>query len=313
MTRAVAQSALAAARGRGGCAGLRRAWAPGGGAGRPGRPPAPGPVHTLAILPFTNATGAAELDWMRGGPARDAGDRPRAVAATCRPVPGERVLHGARAGRPRPARRASTRPRSSPSRKLAHAESVLSGQFVESGGQLRLDLTLRRAGSGVLTPVKVEARTTDVFGAGGPDHARGQGAPRPDRPRRSAATRTGRSPRSRPPRSRPCAPTRRGSPSCGRARPRPPSPCCRRPPRKDPNFAMAFAKLAQAQLDAGEHDAAEAAVARARALAEKAPLPLAERYQIHATAALREGRLRDGGQDLRRAGQALPDGPRHRR
>src|SRR4030095_7769786 len=49
--------------------------------------------------------------------------------------------------------------------RLAPAESVLAGQFLESGGKLRLDLTLRKAGTGVATPVKVETSTTDVFGA----------------------------------------------------------------------------------------------------------------------------------------------------
>src|SRR4030095_14090371 len=55
---------------------------------------------------------------------------------------------------------------------------------------------------------------------------------------------------------------------------------------KDPNFAMAYAKLAQAQLSTGEYDAAEGTAARALELADKAPLPTAERYQIHATGAL---------------------------
>jgi tetratricopeptide (TPR) repeat protein len=53
----------------------------------------------------------------------------------------------------------------------------------------------------------------------------------------------------------------------------------------DPNFAMAYAKLAEAYLSAGEMREAEAASGRAESLSQEAPLPLAERYQIHATAA----------------------------
>ena len=64
---------------------------------------------------------------------------------------------------------------------------------------------------------------------------------------------------------------------------------------------MAYAKLAQAQLESGEHDAAEVTVARAVELAEKAPLPTAERYQIHATAALVKEDYEKAAHDLRRA------------
>ena len=48
--------------------------------------------------------------------------------------------------------------------RLAHAESVLSGQFVEAGGKLRLDLSLRKSGSGVTVPLKVEGTTAEVLG-----------------------------------------------------------------------------------------------------------------------------------------------------
>jgi hypothetical protein len=79
-----------------------------------------------------------------------------------RPVPGERVFRvlGDLGAAERTRFDESTLESIS---KRAPAETVLYGQFVESGGKLRLDLTLRRAGSGVPVPLKAEGATGDVF------------------------------------------------------------------------------------------------------------------------------------------------------
>ena len=184
-----------------------------------------------------------------------------------------------------PASRASTSRRSSRSRSWRTPQSVLSGQFVESGGRLRLDLNLRKAGSGVSVPLKVEAATSEVFAL--VDQITTRIKEQLDlRRRRSAATPTGRSRRSRRPRSRRSTPTRPGWPSSAQGANQDAAPLLREATVKDANFAMAWSKLAEAQLNAGQHDEAGAAIERARALSEKAALPLAERYQIHATAAL---------------------------
>ena len=79
-----------------------------------------------------------------------------------RPVPGERVLRvlkdiGAEA---------QTRFDASALEavsKRAPAETVLYGQFVQSGESVRLDLSLRRAGSGVTQPIKAEGKRSDVL------------------------------------------------------------------------------------------------------------------------------------------------------
>jgi len=57
----------------------------------------------------------------------------------------------------------------------------------------------------------------------------------------------------------------------------------------DPNFAMAYAKLAEVYINVGEGHEAKSAIERAEQLAETEEIPLAERYQIHANAA----RVRD--------------------
>ncbi len=250
------------------------------------RPPAvapEGPVHTLAIVPFTNATGAAEFDWMRGGlPEMLVTDLSQSKYV--RPVPGQRVLKVLDQAGVSAQTRFDEAALESVS-KLAPADSVLSGQFLESGGKLRLDLTLRRAGTGVATPVKVETAATDVFGAVDQitravkqhlDLKPAQIRADEDRPIAEVSTASFEALRA----------YQAGLAQLQQGAAKAAAPLLQEATTKDPNFAMAYAKLAQAQLDAGERDAAEGTIARALELAEKAPLPTPERYQIHATAAL---------------------------
>ncbi len=242
-----------------------------------------GPVHTLAIVPFTNATGAAEFDWMRGGlPEMLVTDLSQSQYV--RPVSGQRVLKVLDQAGVAAQTRFDEAALESVS-KLAPAESVLSGQFLESGGKLRLDLTLRKAGTGVATPVKVETAATDVFGAVDQitravkqqlDLRPAQIRSDTDRPVAEVSTANFEALRAY---QAGLAQLKQGGAKAA-------TPLLQEATNKDPNFAMAYAKLAQAQLDTGEHDAAEGTVARAVELADKAPLPTAERYQIHATAAL---------------------------
>ncbi|HEY7513120.1 MAG TPA: protein kinase, partial [Vicinamibacteria bacterium] len=242
-----------------------------------------GPVHTLAIVPFTNATGAAEYDWMRGGlPEMLVTDLSQSVYV--RPVPGQRVLRVLDQAGVSTQTRFDEAALESVSR-LAPADSVLSGQFLESGGKLRLDLTLRKAGTGVATPVKVETSAQDVFGAVDQitravkehlDLKPAQIRADTDRPIAEVSTASFEALRA----------YQGGVSQLQQGAAKAAAPLLQEATTRDPGFAMAYAKLAQAELDTGEHDAAEKTVARALELAEKAPLPTAERYQIHATAAL---------------------------
>ncbi len=244
---------------------------------------AEGPVRTLAIVPFTNATGSAELEWMRTGlPEMLVTDLSQSLYI--RPISGERVSRVLQeAGLAQQSRFDETALESVS--KLARAESVLFGQYVESGGRLRLDLILRKAGSGVPIPLKVEGTPAEVFALVDQitrrikehlDLSQDQIAGDTDRPIAEVSTASleaqhayqdglGR--------------LRQGANQDAIA-------LLEKAGEKDPNFAMAFAKLAEALMNAGMHDEAAAAADRAKSLSEKEPLPPPTRYQIHATAAL---------------------------
>ena len=229
-----------------------------------------GPVHTLAILPFTNATGSKDLEWMREGLAEML-VTDLSQSRYVRPVPGERVF------RVLEDLGAADRTRFDESTlesisKRAAAETVLYGQFVESGGKLRLDLTLRRAGSGVPVPLKAEGATGDVFAlvdriSGGvkrqldltDDQIKGDSA----RPFTEVATSSVDALRLF---QEGVAAFRRGSVQGA-------IPKLREATGKDAGFAMAWTRLAEAYIDAGEQREAEAAVERARALSESSPSP----------------------------------------
>ena len=196
-------------RGRGRLAVVARSRLVDGAAARPARRPRPrapaGLVRTLAIVPFTNATGSAEMEWLRSG-LPDMLVTDLSQSQYVRPVPGERVFRVLEESGLDKQTRFDEKALEAVSQ-LAHAESVLSGQFVESGGKLRLDLNLRKAGSGVSEPLKVEGRRPR-------SSASSTSSPRPSRrsstsrPRRSRPTPAGRSAKSRPPRSTPRARTR---------------------------------------------------------------------------------------------------------
>jgi tetratricopeptide (TPR) repeat protein/tRNA A-37 threonylcarbamoyl transferase component Bud32 len=241
------------------------------------------PALTLAVLPLVNVTGAAELDWMRTGLVEmlvtDLGQ-----SRFIRPVPLERILKVAsELGLPAEARYDATHLKSIS--ELTPAQSILYGQFVESGGRLRVDLTLRKAGSGLPLPLKVEAPASQVFALVDEltreikqqlDLTPAQLRRDPDRPIAEVSTSS--------------LPALRayqaGLAELGKGAARAAIPLLRQATSEDPAFAIAFARLADAYLRAGERHQAESAIERAVALSEKAPLPLAERYHIHATAAL---------------------------
>ena len=118
-------------------------------------------VRTLAIVPFTNATGSAEMEWLRSGlPDMLVTDlsqsQVRAAGA------GRAGLPRARGIGPRQAdalRREGARGGLAPGPRRVGALRAVRGV----GGKLRLDLSLRKAGSGVSVPLKVEGTTAEVF------------------------------------------------------------------------------------------------------------------------------------------------------
>jgi tetratricopeptide (TPR) repeat protein len=251
------------------------------------RTPAPtapeGPVHTVAILPITNAAGTAGLEWLRSGlPEMLVTDL--AQSRYVRPVPSERVSRVLRQLGIAEQTRFDEAALESVS-KLVPADSVLYGQLVESGGKLRLDLSLRKAGSGVPLPIKAEGSTEDVFALVDSltatvkqslDLTPGQIGADDDRSIREVSTGSLDALRAY---QAGLTDLQKGANQTAIAH-------LKEATTKDPAFAMAFARLAEASLNAGEQHEAEAAVERANTIALKAPLPLLDRYRIHATAAL---------------------------
>ena len=275
---------------------------------RPGASAAvvPEVVRTLAIVPFTNATGSAEMEWLRSG-LPDMLVTDLSQSKYVRPVPGERVFRVLEESGLDKQTRFDEKALEAVSR-LSHAESVLSGQFVESGGKLRLDLTLRKAGSGVSVPLKVEGTTGAVF-ALVDDVARAikeqldlspaQLRADADRPISEVATASLDAQRAY---QAAVAQLRNGANQDA-------VPLLEKATAADPRFAMAQAKLAEALMNLGKTQEALAAADRAKTLAEKAPLPLAERYQIHAIAALVKEDNETAAQSYGELAKLYPDDP----
>jgi eukaryotic-like serine/threonine-protein kinase len=244
---------------------------------------APAALRTLAIVPFTNATGSEKYEWLRTGlPEMLATDLSQ--SRYVRPIPGDRVARVLQELGLAQQTRFDEAALESLARRT-HAETVLSGQFVESGDRLRLDLQLRRAGSGVSLPLKVETTTAEVLKTVDdlsrrlkeqldltPAQIKGD-LVRPITEVTSASMDALRDYHAG------LAQLQKGANQAA-------VPLLERATKGDPGFAMAWAKLAEAHANAGQGDAAEAAIEHAQALADKGALPLAARYQIHATYAL---------------------------
>ena len=268
--------------------------------------PPPGPVHTLAILPFTNATGAQDLEWMRTGLA-DMLVTDLAQSSYVRPVPSERVLSVLGELGASDQTRFDEAALESVS-KRAPAQNVLHGQYVASGGRLRLDLTLRRAGSGVTAPLKAEAAAGDVFAlvdqlsgeirrelALTPEQIRADVA----RPFSQVATASVDALRA----------YQEGLTQARHGERQAAIPFFREATTKDPGFAMAWARLAEAYAEAGEQREAEAASAQATSAGGKAPLPAAQRYQLQAIAAVVKEDLEAAAKSYGEIAKLYPDDP----
>ncbi len=267
---------------------------------------ADGPVTTLAILPLTNTTGSPDLEWMRSGLAGMI-VTDLSQSRYVRPVPAERTnrvleslgLDG------------QTRYDEASLESIAHAagaDALLYGQFVESGGQLRLDLSLRRAGTGVLVPLKIEGEAVDVFAMvdrlsqgikENLDLTDEQLREDTDRPIAQVSTTSIEALRV----------YQDGLAAYQTGANQTAIPLFKKAAEIDASFAMAHARLAEAYLAAGDHVEARAAIKRARDLAETRPLPLAERYQIHATAAWVEDDYESALENYDALDKLFPDDP----
>src|SRR5262249_31575315 len=129
------------------------------------------------------------------------------------------------------------------------------------------------------------------------------------RPSRSRATSPGRSPRSRARRWTRCATITRGLAQIQKGANQAAVPFLERATKSDPGFALAWAKLAEAHANAGQGDEAEEAIERAQALADAGALPLAARYQIHATYALVKDDNENAALSYAELAKLYPDDP----
>ncbi len=265
-----------------------------------------GPVTTLVVLPFTNATGSGELEWMRNGlPEMVITDLSQ--SRYVRPVPGERVFKVLRELGVEGQTRFDESTLSSVT-DMAPAQAVLYGQFVTSGEQFRMDLTLRQGDSGVPTPIKVEGQTSQIFAMVdeiservkeqldlSPEQLKGD----IDRPIVEVSTvsldalriyQSG------------LEKTRAGANQEA-------IPFFTEATEADPNFAMAYAKLAEAYIGGGRYEDAQEVIARADELSESASLPLSERYQIHAIKALANNDFETATESYRELAKLYPEDP----
>ena len=249
-------------------------------------PPAPereSPLTTLAILPFANATGSDELDWMRTGlPEMLFTDISQ--SRFLRPVPGERMIKLLRELGVEDMSRFDEAILDAIS-ELAPAQAVLYGQFVEAKGRIRLDLALRDSASGVPTPIKAEKESNQVFALVDeitrqikgqldltPEQLKGD----TDQPVAELSTSSIGALRAY---QGGVSQIRQGANQAA-------IPFLQKAVAEDPDFAMGHARLAEAYLKIGEHQQAKAEIDRAQSLSEISALPLAERYHVHAIAAL---------------------------
>jgi len=236
-------------------------------------------VTTIAILPFHNMTGNPELAWMENGlPEMLITDISQSSAL--RPVLRdrvERILHElGKDGQSRFDQQTLQLVSEG-----AGADYALHGSFVESQGRLRMDLILRQSGTGVGTPVKIERASSEVFELvdeltrSVSSELNLDSFAETDRPLIELSTR-----------SLPALRAyyqARGELQKGANQSA--IPLLKAAVEHDPRFAMAHAGLAETYFHLGDEANALASISTAKTLAEESPLPLAERYQIHAIAA----------------------------
>ncbi|MEE9264074.1 MAG: protein kinase, partial [Vicinamibacteria bacterium] len=264
------------------------------------------PVTTLAVLPFTNATGSGELQWMRNG-LSEMVITDLSQSRYVRPVPGERVFKVLRELGVEGQTRFDEATLSAVA-DLAPAQAVLYGQFVASGEQFRMDLTLRQGNSGVPIPIKVEGETSQVFAMVdqitqrvkeqldlSPDQLKGD----IDRPVAEVSTASLDALRI----------YQSGLEKIRDGANQEAILLFTEATEADHNFAMAHAKLAEAYINGGRYDDAQTAIARSEELSESASLPLSERYQIHAIRARATNDFETAVESYRELAKMYPDDP----
>ena len=236
------------------------------------------PVTTIAILPFHNMTGNPELQWMEYG-IQEMLITDVSQSRSLRPVLAERIAQILEELGKDGQSRFDEQSIQVISR-MSGADFSLYGRFIEAQGRLRVDLTLSNSRQGLNTPVKVDGTSAEVFALVDEITTRISTSLEVDpwsesnRPLAEVSTASLEAFRTY---HQGVRELQKGSNQTATA-------LFARATELDPNFAMAHAKLAQAHFNLGADDAALQSVRRARSLVEAHPLPIGERYQIHAIA-----------------------------
>lgn len=237
------------------------------------------PVTTIAILPFHNMTGNPELAWMENGlPEMLITDISQ--SATLRPLLEDRV-HRILDDLGKSGQTSFEEETLEVFSNMAGADYILHGRFLESEGLLRIDLTLKERATGVGTPMKLDGKSSEVFALVDSVTERISAELDLDtlfdrnRPISEVATSSLDAFRA----------YQRGIGDLQDGRNQAATTALQQAVTLDPNFAMAHARLAEAYWNLGDSASAKASIGTANTLALEHPLPLSERFQIHAIAA----------------------------
>jgi tetratricopeptide (TPR) repeat protein len=237
------------------------------------------PITTLAVLPFHNLAANAELEWMESGlpemlitdVSQSRALRP-VLADRIRSILGDLGKRGQGRLDPETIERVA---------EAAAADYSLHGSFVESQGRLRLDLVLRQSGTGLAWPIKIDGDSAEIFTL--VDEITNRISKEldietfgeTDRPFVEVSTSSLEALRA----------YYQGRNELQKGANQAAVPFFLEAVRQDARFAMAHARLAETYFHLGDDANAKLSIAAAESLAQDAPLPLAERYQVHAIAA----------------------------
>jgi len=237
------------------------------------------PVTTIAILPFHNMTGNPELAWMENGlPEMLITDISQ--SARLRPLLEDRV-HRILDGLGKTGQTTFEEETLEVFSNMSGADYILHGRFLESEGRLRIDLTLKERATGVGTPMKLDGKSNEVFALVDSVTERLSAELDLDtlfdrnRPIADVATSSLEAFRA----------YQRGIGDLQDGRNQAATTALQEAVTLDPNFAMAHARVAEAHWNLGDSTSAKASIETANVLALEHPLPLSERFQIHAITA----------------------------
>jgi serine/threonine protein kinase/tetratricopeptide (TPR) repeat protein len=258
------------------------------------------PARTLAVLPFNNMTGADDLEWMENGiPEMLITDISQ--LRSLRPVNAESIRQ-ILIGLGKEGQTTLDEETVKVVAQVAGADHALHGSIVLSGDELRLDLGLRESATGVESRIKVQGAASDVFNLVDrvtEEVTRTLEVAETSRPFIEVSTSSLGAFRA----------YHQGLSELSQGRNLAAIPLLEEALELDSEFAMAYAKLAEAHFHLGNEADAREAVREARLRTAEAPPPLAELYQIHAIAARVEDDPESAVKSYRELEKLYPNDP----